>query len=349
MAYHGRSIDVLRQKILDSASEMERRRLVALSGLSHASGVNGKLRHCERVLNNYGRRQRCNRPLCPTCGERMRNRRTKKTILKTCERASTSGYTVAHLTVALPPVDDLDRLRPIFQSAKRKLAGCRLRLRSRNPQDLSIAAEGQMEIALVPDDQLAFVGEGRRRTLTELGFPVADFGGPVWCPHLHLLLLVPPGTTVYHLGDELRRVFRAWRQVHIEPIQPGQGFVRGVYRVSRYGAKFTGRTEVEAARQRNWTSEEVALLMNWTERHSPRGRRGLTISFGMNTLPKGDGPACHAGESRETADGRGAEAYTGEIARVGQEMSSNAYSFPTPDLAVAEGHPLGGLHRPPVD
>lgn len=281
--------DALRRHLLGSASETQRRRLVVLSGLTPEPGVNARLIACGRAVDRHGRRSRCNRPLCPSCGERMRNRRTRRQTLETCETAASQGYTVAHLTVALRPTADLEELGSIFRAAKRAMAGCRQRLRRQNPRGLSVAGEGQLEIGLVPDDQLSHVGEGRRRTLAELGFPEGAWGGPGWCPHLHVLMLIPPCTSVDDVGGELRRVFTAWRQVHVEPIPMGAGFVRSVFRVARYGSKFRGVTEVAGAAQRNWSREEVALLLDWTARHSPRGRRGVSVAFGMADLRRNIG------------------------------------------------------------
>lgn len=123
-------------------------------------------------------------------------------------------------------------------------------------------------------------------------------------------MLIPPCTTVHDVGCELRRVFPAWRQVHVEAIPPGAGFVRSLFRVARYGAKFSGLTEVEGAARRNWTSEEVALLMHWTARHSPRGRRGMTLAFGMANLRREIGvngrsgaPAAASSRSKPTTRG----------------------------------------------
>lgn len=285
MGHHALSMDALRQRLIASASEMERRRLVALSGLGPAKTVNHRLILCGRSLDAAGRRFRCNRPLCASCGERRRNHRTKAKIMPIIEVAMEVGYIPAHLTIALRPTDDIESVGAIFQSAKRALAGCRRRLTARHQDGLAIAGDGTLEIALVPDDELAHVGERRRQTLVELGFPEGECGGPIWCPHLHVLLLVPPGVSCEDVGTELRRVFRASRQVHIEAIRPGRGLVRSIYRVMRYGMKFTSMTEVEAPKRRHWTAEEVALFLDWSARQSRCGMRGLSFSFGMDGLP----------------------------------------------------------------
>lgn len=294
-------MDALRQRLIASASEMERRRLVALSGLGPAKTVNHRLIHCGRSLDAAGRRFRCNRPLCASCGERKRNARTKTKMLPIVEAAAAGGFSLAHLTIALKPTEDLDAVSAIFQSAKRAIAGCRRRLAARHPVGLSMAGDGTLEIALVPDDQLAHVGARRRETLTELGFPEACHGGPVWCPHLHILLFVPPITSLEEVGEELRRVFRATRQVHMEAVRPGRGFVRSIYRIMRYAMKFEGKTEVEESERRNWTPEEVAMFFDWAERSSRCGMRGLSITFGLDGLPASQDRAapCGHGEQRQ--------------------------------------------------
>ena len=276
-------LDILRQNLIADAAEMQRRRLVTLSGLRRQSTINRRLLRCGLDVDSTGHKFRCNRPFCASCGARRRNHKTKNLLLPLCEAAVAGGYIVAHLTIVLAPTASIDDVTPLLLSAKRKISGCRTRLGRRHPLGLQIAADGMLELSLVPDNELPHVSEGRRRTLTELGFPSAEFGGPVWCPHLHFLLFVPPDQQMEDVGAELRRVFPAWRQVHVDPLGSGKGLRNDVYRVARYGAKFAMKTEVSKSNRRNWSTEEVSLALDWTEKHSAQGMRGLNVQFGMRS------------------------------------------------------------------
>jgi hypothetical protein len=281
-----RTPEQLRLALIAHATEPERRRLVAQGGVTRNSTVNRRMLRCRVEVDRTGRRFRCNRPFCPDCFERSRNQRAKHVLLPLAQVAVSEGYAIAHLTIILRPTDRIDDISDLFRSAKRKIAGCRSRLATRHSQGLAFAADGVLEVSLIPDDQLQYVPAGRLRTLSELGFPAATFGGPVWCPHLHLLLFAPPEQGLDEVGEELRRVFPAWRQVHLEAIAPGAGFRRAVFRVARYGAKFKGRTEVPEPFQRNWSKEEMTMALDWAERASTKAFRGLTFTCGLITRKK---------------------------------------------------------------
>jgi hypothetical protein len=332
----------LRQRSLDNASEHERRRLVAVSGVTTASSVNQRLLRCGNEVDHTGRRFRCNRPFCPSCGERNRDEHTKAALLPRCQAALAQGYHVAHLTVVLPPTNQIDQVTRLVTSAKRKVTGCRTRLAERHPSALAISADGTLEMGLVPSDQLDFVGEGRRRTLEELGFPESPCGRPVWCPHIHFLLLVPPEQSLDCVGAELRRVFRATRQVHIEEIKPDKNFVRSVFRVARYGAKFVGRTEVASSLQRDWSAAEMVTAMTWSEKASTKGMRGVTIKIGTRAR------AILAAGSQADDEPPVAETVGHEPSQEASEsvpMSLNTYMLPTAALSLGrqtlDGQPSG--------
>jgi hypothetical protein len=337
-AKHARPIAALRQSILDNASEHERRRLVAVSGVSHGSSVNQRLLRCGNEVDHTGRAFRCNRPFCPRCGEKKRDEHTKAMLLPRCSAALAQGYTIAHLTVILPPTNNIGEVSKLLGSAKRKLVGCRTRLAKTHPSGLTFSADGTLEIAMVPANQLDFVSEGRRRTLVELGFPESACGGPVWCPHLHLVLLAPPGQSLDAIGGELRRIFDAPRQVHIEEIPTNEHFVRSVFRVARYGAKFVGRTEVVSPLQRDWSPAEMALALDWSEKASAKGMRGVTIQLGMRAK------ATIAAGSNADAD---EQPVTASVSREPQQepseappMSLNTHTLPTglPDSGLRDRH-----------
>lgn len=322
--------DIFREKLIEAAPDMVRRRLVAVRGAEPRAGVGRRLVRCGREVTADGHKFRCNRPLCAQCGEDAADARCPR-LLRVCKAARAAGYRMAHLTIVLPSTDRTDRLSAILTSARRKLRGCRERLRRRAPEiDFAVAFEGGFEIGMIPDNELHLAGGAKQRTLGELGFPAGHCGGPVWTPHIYSLLFVPPGLTVDDVAVEVRRVFRVYRQVHAEEIDSeGKAFERDIKRIARYPFKFMMRTDVLPPHRRSWDREEVALALAWSETQSTRGMRGFRISIGMSELKEKLGVVKGRQVARDiqrhaTVVSSTAESMTTEGGREWPSMSSNS-------------------------
>jgi hypothetical protein len=275
------SMDEFRDMMIANASEMVRRRLAAVRGADARTGRGERLLRCCRDVTREGRRYRCGRPFCAPCGQRVANKRTARVLLPLCEAAIAEGWRLLHATVLLSPTDDIDTVGPIFQSAKRRIASARKRLAARHPDRLAFVMDGMVELGLLADNELPLAGAAKRRTLLELGFPEGPWGTPVWLPHIHAVLLVPPGQDVDDLAAEFRTVFAAHRQVHMQDFGKRGRLRASLFRIGRYAAKFRMLTDAELPEcRRSWSAEEAALALDWSERFSNRGTRGLRFRIG---------------------------------------------------------------------
>lgn len=256
-------------------TDIKRRREAALQAVGD-SPADQRRRLCGKVLNHRGEKWRCNRPPCPDCGRISGNRFAKKSVFPLAEIADPCGFTPYLLTIILAPSVDIENAGQALASAKRRAKEAMHRLALQHPTFAGWWLAGGYEMGLTRDDQFHTLGFATQETLDVLGFPHGVCGGPVWLPHLHALLVLPPGADIDLVREELRKLFAAPRQVDVRRLK-GHGFAeKQIRKVVRYPFKH----ELRLARPRHspvesWDAEEVTTYARWAEALSSHGYRGL--------------------------------------------------------------------------
>jgi hypothetical protein len=121
--------------------------------------------------------------------------------------------------------------------------------------------------------------------LAPLGFPEGAAGGPVWLPHLHVLVCLPPGCDPDLLRAFLARSFGVVGQALLQPIKTEAGLERQVARIVRYPFKNRARLALpDNLPPMLWDDEEIALYRHWAVRFSPRGSRAFRFVIGKADL-----------------------------------------------------------------
>ncbi len=261
-------------------NDIQRRKEIALRADGDTPAVR-RLWNCAQVRNHRGDLNQCNRPPCPRCGELSGNRFAKRAVFPFTSIAAEAGYSLHYLTIILPPTADIWVAGRLLDQAKRTVKDCILGVARRCPVFEGSFFSGGYEMGLIHDNKFEWMSPGKQQTMGALGFPHGESGGPVWLPHLHLALALPPGADIATARAALARFFPAYRQIDVRAVDGGGADCEVMKTVMRYPLKHELRLDLqEGLPVVSWDTEEVTTYARWAESLSSHGYRGLRFMSG---------------------------------------------------------------------